>query len=257
MVVFRPFIGEVLVGKVRTSTPQGIHGVFWRWWCMVVQALAEPWLGGSGQCRWASLTTSSSRRVTCRTARSCTHPVALGRRAAAGAAHPAPPHWHLTSRGRCCARHGVGRSDQEEQVWVWHYGGHKLYLDADEVIRFRVQSEAFVDTAPPPTGAAAASGAAAGSTPAGGATGAATAGAGGGGGGASAAAAAAGAGADAGGARRPSSVGDGGARPAPYTIHVRVGGCARTASPPCFADPLAQGFMNQDGLGAVSWWPSG
>jgi len=41
-----------------------------------------------------------------------------------------------------------GGSDTKEQVWVWQYNGHQLYMDVDEEIRFRVQEEIFVDTMP-------------------------------------------------------------------------------------------------------------
>ena len=33
-------------------------------------------------------------------------------------------------------------------MWVWNYNTHKLFMDNDEEIRFRVQSELFVDTMP-------------------------------------------------------------------------------------------------------------
>ena len=46
------------------------------------------------------------------------------------------------------AANGARLSDQDEQVWVWNYGPHKLYMDVDEEIRFRVQNEVFVDTMP-------------------------------------------------------------------------------------------------------------
>jgi len=51
----------------------------------------------------------------------------------------------------------LGGSDSKEQVWVWQYNGHQLYMDVDEEIRFRVQEEIFVDTMPttsPDSGAA-------------------------------------------------------------------------------------------------------
>ena len=43
-------------------------------------------------------------------------------------------------------------SDQEEQLWVWEYsaegGGHDLFMDIDEEVRFRVLEEVFVDVSP-------------------------------------------------------------------------------------------------------------
>ena len=43
-------------------------------------------------------------------------------------------------------------SDQGEQLWVWEYesedGKHDMFMDVDEVIRFRVVKEVFVDTLP-------------------------------------------------------------------------------------------------------------
>uniref|UniRef100_A0A8C6MJG4 DNA-directed RNA polymerase subunit n=1 Tax=Nothobranchius furzeri TaxID=105023 RepID=A0A8C6MJG4_NOTFU len=42
--------------------------------------------------------------------------------------------------------------DEAEQVWVWEYetdeGGHDLYMDQGEEIRFRVADQVFVDTSP-------------------------------------------------------------------------------------------------------------
>lgn len=44
------------------------------------------------------------------------------------------------------------RFDQEEQLWVWEYsaegGGHDLFMDIDEEVRFRVLEEVFVDVSP-------------------------------------------------------------------------------------------------------------
>ena len=42
--------------------------------------------------------------------------------------------------------------DKEEQVWVWHYSGQKLFMDVGEIIRFKVTKEVFSD--PSPVGAA-------------------------------------------------------------------------------------------------------
>ncbi|XP_072028275.1 DNA-directed RNA polymerase III subunit RPC8-like [Amphiura filiformis] len=42
--------------------------------------------------------------------------------------------------------------DETEQVWVWQYqsedGTHDLFMDVNEVIRFRVVDKVFVDTTP-------------------------------------------------------------------------------------------------------------
>lgn len=40
------------------------------------------------------------------------------------------------------------RFDEKEQLWVWHYEGHELFMDSGEEIRFRVVDEQFVDTSP-------------------------------------------------------------------------------------------------------------
>jgi DNA-directed RNA polymerase III subunit RPC8 len=37
-------------------------------------------------------------------------------------------------------------SDKEEQVWVWNFEGHRLFMDVEEEIRFRVSQELFHDT---------------------------------------------------------------------------------------------------------------
>jgi len=36
----------------------------------------------------------------------------------------------------------------EEQVWVWMYDENEMFMDIDEDIRFRVESEQFFDTSP-------------------------------------------------------------------------------------------------------------
>ena len=43
-------------------------------------------------------------------------------------------------------------SDEDEQLWVWEYttddGGHDLFMDINEEIRFRVVDEVFTDLSP-------------------------------------------------------------------------------------------------------------
>lgn len=43
-------------------------------------------------------------------------------------------------------------SDEDEQLWVWEYttdeGGHDLFMDINEEIRFRVVDELFTDLSP-------------------------------------------------------------------------------------------------------------
>lgn len=38
--------------------------------------------------------------------------------------------------------------DHAEQVWIWHNGDDMLYLDKNEIIRFRVEEERFIDKTP-------------------------------------------------------------------------------------------------------------
>lgn len=42
--------------------------------------------------------------------------------------------------------------DEDEQLWVWEYttddGGHDLFMDINEEIRFRVVDEVFTDLSP-------------------------------------------------------------------------------------------------------------
>lgn len=42
--------------------------------------------------------------------------------------------------------------DEDEQLWVWEYttddGGHDLFMDINEEIRFRVVDEMFTDLSP-------------------------------------------------------------------------------------------------------------
>ena len=37
MVVFRPFRGEILVGKIRSCSPDGVHGIFFATWSLLAQ----------------------------------------------------------------------------------------------------------------------------------------------------------------------------------------------------------------------------
>lgn len=41
-------------------------------------------------------------------------------------------------------------SDGKEQVWIWHNDDQDFYMDKNEVIRFRVEGEVFVDQLPVP-----------------------------------------------------------------------------------------------------------
>ncbi|RWS04254.1 DNA-directed RNA polymerase III subunit RPC8-like protein [Dinothrombium tinctorium] len=45
------------------------------------------------------------------------------------------------------------RFDEKEQLWVWEYetedGKHDLFMDKEEMIRFKVKEEIFTDTSPP------------------------------------------------------------------------------------------------------------
>lgn len=36
----------------------------------------------------------------------------------------------------------------DEQVWVWMYDENEMFMDLEETIRFRVESEQFFDTSP-------------------------------------------------------------------------------------------------------------
>ncbi|PWW79263.1 hypothetical protein C7212DRAFT_340169 [Tuber magnatum] len=42
------------------------------------------------------------------------------------------------------------RFDGKEQVWIWHNDDQDFYMDKNEVIRFRVEGEVFVDQLPVP-----------------------------------------------------------------------------------------------------------
>ncbi|XP_066590728.1 DNA-directed RNA polymerase III subunit RPC8 isoform X2 [Prorops nasuta] len=92
-IVFRPFIEEILIGKIRSCSVDGVHDIV------------------------------------------------------------IPPH----------KLQHPSRFDQTEQAWVWEYDTgdgekHDLFMDAGEIIRFRVVSETFTETLPtgPKTGADAA-----------------------------------------------------------------------------------------------------
>jgi DNA-directed RNA polymerase III subunit RPC8 len=38
--------------------------------------------------------------------------------------------------------------DHNEQVWVWQSGDDMLYLDKNELVRFRIEEEEFIDNTP-------------------------------------------------------------------------------------------------------------
>ena len=40
------------------------------------------------------------------------------------------------------------RFDEKEQLWVWSFEDHDLFMDIGEEIRFRVTAETFTDTSP-------------------------------------------------------------------------------------------------------------
>ncbi|PUU82197.1 RNA polymerase III subunit Rpc25-domain-containing protein [Tuber borchii] len=42
------------------------------------------------------------------------------------------------------------RFDGKEQVWIWRDDGQDFYMDKNELIRFRVEGEVFVDQLPVP-----------------------------------------------------------------------------------------------------------
>ena len=111
-------------------------------------------------------------------------------------------------------------SNTEEQAWVWTFKKASLYMDDNEEIRFRVQSEVFVDAMP----AAVESGLSA--LP----------------------------GAEV--SRKPSLDGH---RTAPYSILVRPPRHSLPAPHPLTdikptRSALLQGGINQPGLGLLTWW---
>ncbi|CAG8543331.1 1089_t:CDS:2 [Paraglomus occultum] len=86
MVVFRPFIGELLVGKIKTCTPEGVR--------VSIDFFDDI---------------------------------------------------HIPSM---LLKH-QSVFDQSEQAWVWHYEpGLLLWMEVDDLVRFRVVGEAFTDITP-------------------------------------------------------------------------------------------------------------
>ncbi|XP_028982119.1 DNA-directed RNA polymerase III subunit RPC8 [Diachasma alloeum] len=89
-IVFRPFMEEILIGKIRSCSPDGVHVTLGFFEDIII-----------------------------------------------------PPH----------KLQYPSRFDQTEQAWVWEYDTgdgerHDLFMDANEIIRFRVVKEEFVETLP-------------------------------------------------------------------------------------------------------------
>ncbi|XP_011304208.1 DNA-directed RNA polymerase III subunit RPC8 [Fopius arisanus] len=95
-IVFRPFMEEILIGKIRSCSPDGVHVTLGFFEDIII-----------------------------------------------------PPH----------KLQYPSRFDETEQAWVWEYDTgdgqrHDLFMDANEIIRFRVVKEEFVEILPSaPTGA--------------------------------------------------------------------------------------------------------
>ena len=85
LIVFRPVVGEVMVGKIRSSNPDGI--------CISIDFFEDIFVP------------------------------------------------------KTCMQPGTD-FDVGEQTWCWHFQESKLFMDKDEVIRFRILSESFVEQAP-------------------------------------------------------------------------------------------------------------
>ncbi|KAL0625443.1 DNA-directed RNA polymerase III subunit RPC8 [Plecturocebus cupreus] len=118
-VVFHPFLDEILIGKIKGCSPEGVHvslGFF-------DDILIPP----------ESLQQPAKFH--------CDLNLGLG-----VGAEGSP------SDSLVVALTLGPLSDEAEQVWVWEYeteeGAHDLYMDTGEEIRFRVVDESFVDTSP-------------------------------------------------------------------------------------------------------------
>ncbi|KAG0045780.1 DNA-directed RNA polymerase III subunit rpc25 [Gryganskiella cystojenkinii] len=85
MVIFRPFIGEVLTGRIRSCNEDGVR--------VTLGFFDDIFIPGS----------------------------------------------YLQEKSEF---------DSQEQLWVWVYDQNELFMDLDEEIRFRVESEQFFDTSP-------------------------------------------------------------------------------------------------------------
>lgn len=116
LIVFRPFKGEVLTGRISSSTPAGIkvrldffedilipgHLLFDD--CALYLPPLPPLLPVPPP--------PSQNKI----------------------AYPTPP--------------SPLNSDIKENVWVWHNDGTELYMDKGETIRFKVENEKFTDQTP-------------------------------------------------------------------------------------------------------------
>ncbi|KAI4901239.1 hypothetical protein NFI96_017760 [Prochilodus magdalenae] len=124
-VVFHPFLDEILVGKIKYCSQEGVYVTLGFFDDILIppESLQQP----------AKLYPACVALV-CVVLTVLTSVLSLW--------DDECLFWSLTG---CC-------SDEAEQVWVWEYetdeGAHDLYMDQGEEIRFRVVDELFLDTSP-------------------------------------------------------------------------------------------------------------
>eukprot|EP00850_Spirogloea_muscicola_P021737 SM000260S09933 [mRNA] locus=s260:152288:154296:+ [translate_table: standard] len=123
LVVFRPFVGEVLLGKLRSADTSGL--------CRAFQLVSPPdWNSNCRLCGSSLLELAILQLLL---------------------------HWlydelmtmpdHIaTAAGLLAALAAAARSNEEEELWVWRFGDNELFMDIDEEVRFRVAQVSFVPT---------------------------------------------------------------------------------------------------------------
>lgn len=136
VVVFRPFVGEIIVGKLKSCSREGLkvsldffHDIF-----VPEHALQEPSLYVEAEKLWMWQFDGKQRR---------THPAQRGRAArhaeayrAQGAVAQQTARLHPVQQVACGAAHCV-------LVSAPHYAGNEMYMDLDESIVVRVTAVRF------------------------------------------------------------------------------------------------------------------
>ena len=106
--MFRPFAGEVLMGRIQRCDKQGLKARH--------TAARNVCCSGVSRSRLASSTTCTCPANCCRSLHSCELPATASAAFAEDATSP-----------RC--------SDKDEKLWYWQYEGNQMFMDLEEEAR--------------------------------------------------------------------------------------------------------------------------
>ncbi|KCV72821.1 hypothetical protein H696_00399 [Fonticula alba] len=133
-IVFRPFVGQILSGRIKKCTPEGVFVTLGFFEDILIPAdqLQENTVLCVPRCVLAPAL--------------CDHLPLFFPRAHGG---PMPCSNIDTSHVTWV----LAGSDHEEQVWVWNYFDNKLYMDVENRIRFRIVEHVYFEQFKKPTAA--------------------------------------------------------------------------------------------------------